>query len=402
MANVVQPPSTSPHADGSVAPADVAESPSRGHPGLWGTIEDQFALRQLISEYLIPIETNVIWYTLGGVLAIGLALEILTGVLLSFVYAPDAARAYDITKGLIETPGWSVVINFHYWNAYVIFALVMIHMLRVFITGGYRGFQGGKKGLWLSGVVLAGCTFLASLTGESLHWDEVGFAVPWHVSEVFQAFGVANAVHYTFAELRAIPTATERLGQIYAVHISIAPILLLLFMVMHYYLIKVKGISLPFWLKASGKKAPFSAHIREWLIYAGIILGVVLLVAIFVPRDAGIAPQLIPSSPFFGATKGPGALGAKPTYPISWTHGMNVFFGTKLGIAPDIWGTMVGMVLMLGALLAIPFLDWGDDAPKGWRQAFDLRRRGWAYLAMAIFWIVMIVGVLTNALAVPD
>jgi hypothetical protein len=164
----------------------------------------------------------------------------------------------------------------------------------------------------------------------------------------------------------------------------------------------VKGISLPFWLKPSGKKAPFSAHIKEWLIYGAIILGVVLLVSILVPRDAGIAPQLIPSSPFFGATKGPGALGAKPTYPISWTHGVNVFFGTKLGIEPDIWGTMVGMTLMLVGLLAIPFLDRAEYAPKGWRQAFDLRQRGWAFAAMAMFWIVMIVGVLTNALAVPD
>lgn len=382
------------------SPTAGASPPARG--GLWGTIEDQFALRQLISEYMIPVETNTLWYTLGGVLAMALGLEILTGMLLSFVYAPDAGRAFAITKSLIQTPGWSVVINFHYWNAYVIFALVMIHMLRVFVTGAYRGgLQGGKQGLWLTGVVLAGCVFLASLTGESLHWDEVGFAVPWHVSEVFQAFGVANAVHYTFAELRAIPSATEKLGQIYAIHISIAPIILLLLIIMHYYLIKVKGISLPFWLRASGRKAPFSEHIKEWVIYGAVILGIVLLVAIFVPRDPGIAPQLVPDSPFFGAPKGPGALGAKPTFPISWTHGMNVFFGEHLGIEPDIWGTMVGMVLMLGALLAIPFVDRGSREPQGWAQAFDLRERGWAFLAMAIFWVVMIVGVVQNALALP-
>ena len=396
MAKTVEPTTSG---NGAVASGGQANAPPR-RTFLDG-VEDQFALRQLIQEYLIPVETNTIWYTLGGVLAMALGLEILTGILLSLVYAPDAGRAYQITTGLMQTPGWSVVINFHYWNAYVIFALVMIHMLRVFVTGGYRGtYGGGKQGLWLTGVILAGCTFLASLTGESLHWDEVGFAVPWHMSEVFQAFGIANNVHYTFAELRAIPTATEKLGQIYAVHISIAPILLLLFVVMHYYLIKVKGISFPFWAKESGKKAPFSTHMREWLIYGGIILGAVLLVAIFVPRDPGIAPQLIPQSPFFGAAKGPGALGAKPTYPISWTHGMNVFFGEHLGIEPDIWGTLVGMVLMLGSLLLIPFIDRGAKEPRGWGQAFNLRQRGWAFVAMAIFWVVMIVGVVTNALAV--
>src|SRR5262249_26045848 len=156
---------------------------------------------------------------------------------------------------------------------------------------------------------------------------------------------------------RYIPTASFKLMQIYGLHISIVPIVLGLFLVLHYYLIKVKGVSLPFWLKPSGKTAPFSTHMREWAIYGGARIGGILLMALFIPRDPGIAPQLLPTSPFIGAAHGPGALGTKPTFPISWTHGMNVFFGETLGIEPDIWGTMVGMALMLLALLAVPFLD---------------------------------------------
>jgi quinol-cytochrome oxidoreductase complex cytochrome b subunit len=364
-------------------------------------VEDQFALRQLISEYLIPIETNVIWYALGGVLAIALTLEVLTGVLLSLVYQPDAGLAYGITKGLIESPGWSVVINFHYWNSFLIFGLVMIHMMRVFVTGGYRGegHGGGKQGMWLGGVVLAGCVFLAATTGEALHWDEVGFAVPWHVSEVFQALGIASAVNYTFAELRYIPTATFKLQQIYALHVSVVPIVAGLFLVLHYYLIKVKGVSMPFWRKPSGVTAPFSTHIREWAIYGGVIMGVILLMAIVLPRDPGIAPQLLPTSPLFGAAHGPGALGSKPTFPIGWTHGMNLVFGDHLGIDPDIWGTVVGLAVMTLALLAVPFLDRGKSEPRGWHEAFDLRKRGWAFAAIALFWGVLLVASVTNYLA---
>jgi len=347
-------------------------------------------------DYLIPVETNNIWYTLGGVLAIALGLEVLTGVLLSLVYQPDAGKAFGITQHLIGAPGWSVIINFHYYNAYLIFGLVMIHMMRVFISGGYRR---GKTGLWLIGVGLAGLTFIVSLTGEALHWDEVGFAVPWHMSEVLQAFGLAGAFNYTFDALRSIPTATEKLSQIFALHVSIVPIVLLLFVGMHYLLIRVKGISLPFWIRSSGRTAPFTEHVKAWVVFGGIILGVVLLIAIFLPRDAGIAPQLLPDSPFFGSKHGPGFLGTKPTYPISWTHGMNVFFGTHLGIEPDIWGTMVGMVVMLGALLIIPFVDRGEVEPDSARAAFSWRIRGWAFLAMGLFGLVFVVGVVQNALA---
>jgi quinol-cytochrome oxidoreductase complex cytochrome b subunit len=363
---------------------------------LLDSIEDQLALRQLIREYFIPVETNNFWYTLGGVLAISLVFEVFTGFLLTFPYVPDAGRAYGITTGLMSMPIWSVIINFHFWAAYLIFGLVMVHMVRVFVTGGYRL---GKQSLWLGGVLLAGCTLVAFTTGESLHWDEVGFAVPWHVSEVFQAFGIATAVNYTFAQLKDIAQASEKLGQIYAVHISIIPMLAILLVTLHYYLIKAKGISVPFWIKSSGKKVAFSSHIREWVTYSAVILGVVLLVAIFVRRDPGTAPQLLPSSPLYGAAHGPGGLGYKPTYPISWTHGMNVFFGEDLGIEPDIWGTMVGAALMTLALIAIPFLDRGKTAITSWREARDLRTRGLAWGAMGLFWLIMIVGVVRNFFA---
>jgi quinol-cytochrome oxidoreductase complex cytochrome b subunit len=375
-------------------PPSAPAEPRRA--GVLGIIEDQLGLGQLIREYMIPVETNTIWYILGGVLAIALVLEIATGMALSLVYTPDAAQAYATTARLLRTPGWSIVLNFHYYNAFLIFALVMVHMVRVFISGGYRR---GKQGLWLIGVGLAGLTFLVSLTGETLHWDEVGFAVPWHISEFLQATGLAAFFQYNFADLKNIPMATTKLQQLYAVHIAIVPIVLALFIVMHYYLIKVKGISLPFWHRASGRTAAFSEHIKAWLIYGGFVMGAVLLLSIFVQREAGIAPQLLPSSPFFGSPHGPGALGSKPSFPISWTHGMNVFFGEHLGIEPDIWGTTVGITLMTLSLIAIPFLDRGKREPSDTTEAFDWRRRGWAFGAMGLFWLIMIVGIIQNAVA---
>jgi len=375
---------------GSPAP----QPPAPGRRSFWAELADQFGFRQLISDYLIPIETNSIWYLLGGVLAIALGLEIFTGFLLSLVYTPDASQAYGTVQHLIATAGWSVVVNFHYYNSFLIFGLVLIHMMRVFITGGYRL---GKQGLWLVGVALAGFTFVISLTGEALHWDEVGFGVPWNISEFLNAIGLAGAFGYTSDALLSIPTATEKLAQIYALHVSIVPILLGLFIGWHYLLIRFKGISAPFWLRASGRTAAFSQHIRGWLFWAGIILGIVLLVAIFLPRDAGTAPQIVQSSPLFGTDQDPGGLGFKPTFPISWTRGMNIV-AANFGIAPDIWGTVVGMGLMLAALLLIPFVDRGDKEPDSAAAAFNWRERGWAFLAIGIFWLVLIAGVVQNAI----
>ena len=377
---------------GDAAEPSAGATPPEPKRGWLSRTADQFGFQQLVSEYLIPVETNSVWYSLGGVLAISLLLEIVTGMLLTYVYVPDASLAYGITAGLLASPGWAIVLNFHFYNAYLIFALVMIHMVRVFISGGYRG---GKTGLWLIGVGLAGFTFVISLTGEALHWDEVGFGVPWNIGEVLNAVGMAGFFNYATDGLTQISTATEKLTQLYALHISIVPIGLGLFIIWHYLLIRFKGISTPFWMKVSGQRDSFTKHLKSWAIYSGILLGIVLVLAIFLPRDPGVAPQLLPSSPLFGVDDDPGGLGFKPTFPISWTRGMNIIFA-NLGIDPDIWGTVLVMGVMLLALVAIPFLDRGDDTPHTFRDAFNWRKRGPAFIAMGLFWVLLVVGLIVN------
>jgi ubiquinol-cytochrome c reductase cytochrome b subunit len=359
-------------------------------------IDDQFAIGALVREYMIPVEENVVWYALGGVLAIALLLEILTGAILAMVYVPDAAKAYDITVGMLEDPYMHTILNFHYYTSYVIFGLVMVHMMRVFLSGGYMR---GKAGLWLVGVALAGLVFLVSLTGETLHWDERGLAVPWHVAEFFEAIGVAEALHYTVRpDMLDVEGVSAKLVPFYAFHVAIIPILLLGAIAVHYYLVKVKGTSFPFWMKRSGQTASFSRHIRAWVLWSLVILGPVLLLSAFVDRDPGVAPQLLPQSPYYGSEHGPGGLGTTPTFPISWTHGMNRFVVIAFGLEPDIWGTVVGMAIMTFALLVVPFVDRSDHEPATRKEAFDMHKRGWAFVAIGMFWLIMIIGTATNAI----
>lgn len=358
---------------------------------------DQFGINSLLNtlvrNYLIPHETNTFWYALGGVLAMSLGLELLTGTLLVFAYTPDAATAYQTTRHLLGTAVWSVILNFHFYNSYLIFALVMIHMMRVFISGAYRA---SKKGLWTVGVALAGIVFALSLTGESLHWDERGFAVPWHIGEFLEAIGLAGVLNYAHKGLLVVSFATPKLIQIYAAHIVVLPALLLLAIVLHYYLIKQKGISLPFWHKISGRQDAFSAHMKAWAVYGVPILGAILLLAIFWQRDAGPAPQNLPISPYFHTKHGPGTLGVTSTFPISWTHGMNRFVAIAFKLEPDIWGTFIAMVIITLALLLVPMVDRARSEPHSWAEAFDLRTRGWAFLLIAVFWAILIIGTVTN------
>jgi menaquinol-cytochrome c reductase cytochrome b subunit len=370
--------------------SDASSGSGRGWREQFGVTS---LLNTMVRSYLIPHETNTFWYALGGVLGISLALELVTGAVLLFAYTPDAATAYQTTKHLLESSWWAPILNFHYYNSYLIFGLVMIHMMRVFISAAYRG---AKKGLWTIGVALAGAVFALSVTGETLHWDERGFAVPWHVGEFFEAIGLAGLFDYNHKSLLDVAFATPKLIQLYALHIVVLPALLLMLVVLHYYLIKKKGISLPFWHKISGRKDPFSTHMKAWAMYGVPIIGAVVVLAFVWNRDPGPAPQNLPISPYFGAEHGPGGLGVTSTFPISWTHGMNRFVSIVFNMEPDIWGTVIAMAVMTLALLIIPLVDRPRTEPRSWKEAFDLRTRGWAFLLIAVFWATMITGIVVN------
>jgi hypothetical protein len=57
------------------------------------------------------------------------------------------------------------------------------------------------------------------------------------------------------------------------------------------------------------------------------------------------------------------------------------------------------MTIMLVALLVIPFVDRGGQEPENASEAFNWRKRGWAFVAITAFWLVFIIGVIQNALA---
>ncbi len=363
--------------------------------GVWPWCKNQMALAPLIGDYYVPEETNNLWYSLGGMLAISLILQGVSGIMLTLKYIPDAALAFGTVSDMIHSRFWGITLSFHYFNSFLIYGLVMAHMMRVFVSAAYRK---EKKVLWFAGVALAIVIFATYLTGEALHWDEVGFAVPWNISEILQATHLNNVFQYNFADLLAPASATMKLVQIYAMHIAVLPIIMLLLVILHFYLIRMKGISLPFWKQPSGKKVPFASHVKLWFVYSAFAIGAVLSLAIFVGRDVGTAPQLLPSSPLYGTDEDAGGLGFKPTLPIGWTKGINVV-AAEAGVDPDIWGTTIAMILMLGALVAIPFVDREEKEPTSFKEAFDWHTRKWAFLAMALFWAVMIVGIIQNAIA---
>jgi ubiquinol-cytochrome c reductase cytochrome b subunit len=109
------------------------------------------------------------WYVFGSATLFAMMLQIVTGIFLTFYYAPSSVTAWESTKYIYDhVPlGW-FVLSLHYWGATAMIALLFMHMLQVLIWGAYKA---PREIMWVVGVILLVVTLVLGLTGYLLPWD---------------------------------------------------------------------------------------------------------------------------------------------------------------------------------------------------------------------------------------
>ena len=139
------------------------------------------ALRTELAERRVPLH----WSNLFGVVALASTIILfVTGILLMFVYQPSSDRtvygggypplqgievseAFDSVMTLsFETPGGLLLRQLHHWSALLLPAALILQLLVMFFTGGFRR---PRRGSWVLLVIL----FIVALAGG---WS--GYALP--------------------------------------------------------------------------------------------------------------------------------------------------------------------------------------------------------------------------------
>ncbi|MFQ5561059.1 MAG: DUF4405 domain-containing protein, partial [Nitrospinota bacterium] len=113
--------------------------------GLPVTLPKRMAvMRSSFYMHILPTKVGVhgmkIRYAwgMGGLTFLLFLILTLTGVLLMFYYAPEPSRAYSDMKDLrFMVPYGDVMRNMHRWAAHAMVFAVIVHMIRVFMTGSY-------------------------------------------------------------------------------------------------------------------------------------------------------------------------------------------------------------------------------------------------------------------------
>ena len=121
----------------------------------------------------VPNHMRRWWWCLGGTPAYLFLVQLGTGILLTFYYVPEPARAYDSVWRISHelSFGWWVR-GIHHWGSHLMIVAVILHVMRVFFTGAYRA---PREINWVVGSFILGIVLFFGFTGYSLVYEQLSY-----------------------------------------------------------------------------------------------------------------------------------------------------------------------------------------------------------------------------------
>jgi quinol-cytochrome oxidoreductase complex cytochrome b subunit len=239
-------------------------------------------------------------FGLGGMAALLIVIQFITGIMLRFYYEPFPQKAYDSILHLQNNVLFGQLIrNIHHWCGVFLVIITFLHLLRVFFTGG---FQSSRKVNWLIGLMLLILIIFSNFTGYLLPWDQLAF---WAVTVGTSLLDYFPFIGNSIREfvLSGDEVNANTLLIFYNFHTAVLPIFILLLMVYHFWRVrKAGGVILPKTNNSNSVAPTYPDLVYREFIVALVLIAVVLVFSVFLN-----APLLSKANPDFSLnpTKAP-------------------------------------------------------------------------------------------------
>jgi len=188
----------------------------------------------------VPSSTSSWWYVFGSAATVILVLQVVTGILLALVYAPTASNAWTSLEFLDHNVklGWYLR-AMHGWGSDFMVAIVLIHMVQVFLFGAYKF---PRELTWIIGVFLLLLTLGMAFTGQVLRFDQDaywGLGIGASIVSRVPIIGGALVNLMLGGPIIAGPT----LSRFFALHVFVIPGILLALVGLHLLMVLRLGIN---------------------------------------------------------------------------------------------------------------------------------------------------------------
>jgi ubiquinol-cytochrome c reductase cytochrome b/c1 subunit len=154
--------------------------------GKW--MHERLPIYALVKETALdfPTPKNLnYWWTFGGILAVMLMVQIITGIVLVMHYTPHVDMAFDSVEHIMRDVNYGWLLRYLHANgASMFFIAVYIHMFRGMYFGSYKA---PREVLWMIGVVIYLIMMATAFMGYVLPWGQMSFWGAKVITNLFSA-----------------------------------------------------------------------------------------------------------------------------------------------------------------------------------------------------------------------
>ena len=321
-----------------------------------------------VVDFPTPKNLNY-WWTFGGILAICLGIQLVTGIVLAMHYVPHVDHAFASVERIMRDVNYGWLIRYMHANgASMFFVAVYIHMLRGLYYGSYKA---PREVLWIIGCLIYGVMMATAFMGYVLPWGQMSFHGAVVITNLLGAFPVIGDSITTLL-WGGFAVDNPTLNRFFSLH-YLLPFVIAGLVGLHIWALHVPGNNNPTGVNVKSKEDTVPFH-PYYTVKDGFAIAVfMLLFAAFVfynPNALGHADNYIPANPL-----------VTPAHIVPEWYFLP--FYAILRAVPDKLG---GVLAMFGSIAVLFVLPWLDTS-----KVRSMRYRPTAKMYFLIFVLVCLV-----------
>lgn len=342
-------------------------------PGFETWLDQRLPLIRFANDTMIdfPTPKNLnYWWTFGGILAVCLMVQIVTGIVLAMSYVAHTDLAFQSVERIMRDVNYGWLLRYIHANgASMFFLAVYLHMARGLYYGSYKA---PREILWILGVIIFLLMMATAFMGYVLPWGQMSYWGAMVITNLFSSFdqlipGLGTAITTWLWGGFSVDNPT--LTRFFSLH-YLLPFVIFGVVALHVWALHVPGNNNPTGIEVKSKSETVPFHPYYTVKDGFAIVVFLLLFAAFVfynPNALGHADNYIPADPLVTPTNIVPEWYFLPFYAI-------------LRAVPDKLG---GVLLMFGAIGVLFILPWLDTAKTKSMRYRPLAKQFWVGLMIA-------------------
>ncbi len=351
--------------------------------GIERWIDSRLPLPRLVYDSFVayPVPRNLNYaYTFGGVLALFLGLQIITGVVLAMHYAASTELAFTSVERIMRDVNWGWMLRYMHANgASFFFVAVYLHIFRGLYYGSYKA---PREILWILGVIIFLLMMATAFMGYVLPWGQMSFWGATVITGFFTAFpGIGDPIQTLL--LGGFAVDNPPLTRFFSLH-SLLPFMIAGVVVLHVGALHVTGQTNPTGVevKTPQDTVAFTPYATIKDAFAMIVfLAVFAYFVFYMPNYLGHPDNYIPANPLQTPAHIVPEWYFLPFYAMLRAITFNIGpIDSKLG----------GVLVMFGSIIVLFFLPWLDTSKvksTAYRPVYKIFFWIFAFNAVFLGWL---------------